>query len=405
LIEIPVHPLLPAGFEGSWFAGDQHLHTAFSIDAFFLEGTAELVTDYAATAQTIGLDWIIITDHTNLNFAFWYKPWMFFVGELMARYVRNTNDYLVLQGQEMGIGSPGASGEAAHLLVYPRTADSTGFLQNPCPGLLFNHIKCEPEQVILDRVNDNGGIGFIAHPFDFAPLFFAPWDQSSNAVGWAGIEIFNSDVSIFEPQDQQSVDWWHELLNEIAPPQDGQLAVRAGYPTRFPVGIGNSDAHQPARIGNTFTYIRLPDSINGNGILSREDLMDAFVNGRCVASNGPLVFGQINGAGTGEVAIVSANLNQLAVTLQTTSEFGPVGDYKITVLVNGIERLAIPPSGSPDYQTTIVLHDLLDPPDKFVTLRAERVNGIGGAPSGVDFQAIANPIWLEFSKSDPVSPN
>jgi hypothetical protein len=132
--------------------------------------------------------------------------------------------------------------------------------------------------------------------------------------------------------------------------------------------------------------------------------MDAFVNGRCVASNGPLVFGQINGAGTGEVAIVSAIQNQLAVTLQTTSEFGPVGDYKITVLVNGLERSVIPPSGSPDYQTTIVLQNLLGPPDKFVTLRAERADSIGGAPSGVVFQAIANPIWLEFSISDPVNP-
>ncbi|UCH21406.1 MAG: PHP domain-containing protein [Deltaproteobacteria bacterium] len=403
LIEIPVQQPLPVGIEGAWFAGDQHLHTAFSIDALFLEGTAELTAAYAETAQTIGLDWIIITDHTNLNFAFWYKPWMFNIGELLARHYRNKNDYLVLQGQEMGVGSIGAFGEAAHLLVYPRTADSTGFLQNPCSGLLFNHINCEPEQVIIDRVNDNGGIGFIAHPFDFAPLSYAQWDQASNAAGWAGIEIFNSDVATFEPEDQQSIDWWHEMLNEIAPPQGGQLAQRADFPTRFPVGIGNSDAHQPALIGNTFTYIRLPGNTNGNGMLSREDLMDAFVNGRCVASNGPLVFGQINGAGTGEVAIVSAKQNQLAVTLQTTSEFGPVGDYQITVLVNGLERTVIPPSGSPDHQTTIVLDNLLSPPDKFVTLRAERANCIDCVTSGVVFQAIANPIWLEFSTSDPVT--
>ena len=276
---------------------------------------------------------------------------------------------------------------------------------NAPQALIFNHINCEPEQVIIDRVNDNGGISFIAHPFDSAPLFFAQWDQTSSAVGWAGIEIFNSEVAIFEPEDQQSIDWWHEMLNEIAPPKGGQLAERTDFPTRFPIGIGNSDAHQPARIGNTFTYIRLPSNTNGNGILSREDLMDAFVNGRCVASNGPLVFGQINGAGTGEVAIISAIQNQLAVTLQTTVEFGPVGDYKITVLVNGFERLVIPPSGSPDYQITIVFNNLLGPPDKFVTLRAESANCIGCASSGVVFQAIANPIWLEFSASDPVSPN
>ena len=78
LIEIPVQPPLPRG-EGSWLAGDQHLHTAFSIDVFFLDGTSDLVTDYAVTAQMIGLDWIIITDHTNIGFLSWYQPWMFFL--------------------------------------------------------------------------------------------------------------------------------------------------------------------------------------------------------------------------------------------------------------------------------------------------------------------------------------
>ena len=67
-IEILVHPPLPAGSDGSWFSGDQHLHTAFSIDAFF-DGTTELIADYAATAQTVGLDWIVVTDHNNVTIA------------------------------------------------------------------------------------------------------------------------------------------------------------------------------------------------------------------------------------------------------------------------------------------------------------------------------------------------
>jgi hypothetical protein len=396
-VVIAVQPPLPTGAGGSWFAGDQHLHTAYSIDAFFLEGNADIVTDFAMTAQTVGLDWIIITDHTNLNFLFWYQPYLFSAGESMAQTFRNTNDYLVLQGQEMGIGAQGFFGEAAHLLVYPYTVDSTGFLPNPCPGLLFNHVNCEPEQVILDRVNDNGGIGFIAHPFDSVPLFYAKWNLESDAVGWAGLEIFNSDLAVFSPEDEQSIGWWHDLLNQIDPPQNGQLAVRPDYPTRFPVGLGNSDAHQPGRIGNTFTYANLPGVARGFGMVPREDVMDAFVKGRCVASNGPLVFGEIEGAGTGEVAILPPGQNQLAVTLQTTPEFGPVGDYQVTVLVNGSQRAVIPPSGSPDFQTTIVLQDLLSPPDKFVTLRAERTNCPSCPPGGVVYHAIANPIWLEFS--------
>ena len=314
----------------------------------------------------------------------------------MAWQFRNNQDYLVLQGQEMGIGSPGPFGEPAHLLVYPRTANSTGFLPNPCLGLIFNHVNCEPEQVILDRVNDNGGIGFVAHPFDSSPFFFAEWGQQSGAVGWAGLEIFNSKVATLDPEDEQSIAWWYELLNQIAPPQGGQLGDRPDFPTRFPVGLGNSDAHQPGHIGNTFTYAKLPVIETGNEMVSREALMDAFVDGRCVASNGPLVFGEINGAGTGEVAVLSANQNQLMVTLHTTLEFGPVGDYEITVLVNGSERTVVPPSGSPDTQMTIILEDLLEPPDKFVTIHAKRVICPGCPFDQVVFQAIANPIWLQF---------
>ena len=214
-VEIPVQPPLPTGNDDSWFAGDQHLHTAFSIDAFLLDGTNQLITDYAATAQILGLDWIIITDHTNVGFNVWYQPWMFAVGELLAAIYRVGADHLVLQGQEMGVGSIGWFGEPAHLLVYPRIADTTGFLPNPCSGLIFNHVNCEPEQVIIDRVNNSGGIGFIAHPFDSSSLAYAAWNINADISGWAGLEIFNSAVGAFGPEDQQSVDWWHELLNAI----------------------------------------------------------------------------------------------------------------------------------------------------------------------------------------------
>ena len=51
----------------AWFAGDQHLHTTYSLDALVLDGTTETVTDYAAAAELIGLDWIIVTDHSEIS--------------------------------------------------------------------------------------------------------------------------------------------------------------------------------------------------------------------------------------------------------------------------------------------------------------------------------------------------
>lgn len=403
-VAIPVQPPLPDGTDGSWFAGDQHLHTAYSIDAFFLEGTHENVREFADTARTIGLDWIIITDHTNLDFLVWYQPYLFRFGEFMARSYRERNDYLVLQGQEMGVASAGTFGEAAHLLVYPHTLDSTGFLVNPCPKFPFKHASCEPEQVILDRVNVNGGIGFIAHPFDFVPFFFAPWDRESGAVGWAGIEILNSDLGLVRDPDVQAIAWWHQLLNEIPAPLGGRLADRPDYPTRFPVGMGNSDAHQPARIGKTFSYARMPGVVRGAGMVPREDLMSAFLEGRLVASNGPLAYGEIHGAGTGGVAAVSTGPTPITLTLETTPEFGPVSDYVLRILVNGSLRRIVPPNGASGFQRTVVVEETFSPPDKFVTIAAERFQCDGCVEEELGFVSLANPIWLEISTSGATAP-
>ena len=299
-----------------------------------------------------------------------------------------------------GVGALGPFGEPAHLLAYPRAADSTGYLSNQCNGLIFNHVNCEPEQVIVDRINNAGGIGFIAHPFESNPFSYAAWDIDAGVVGWGGLEIFNASNGGFGLDDQQSVDWWHELLRDIDPPAGGQLGDRADFPTRFPVGLGNSDAHEPSDIGNTFTYAMLPDTDHtATPKPPREDVMEAFVSGRVVASNGPLVYGEINGAGTGEVASLSPGANQLLVTLMTTPEFGPVGDYEVTVLVDGFPHTVIGPSGSPDFATTIVLDDLLEPPDKFVTLQAERVVCNDCPTNAITYRALANPIWLEFTSN------
>jgi hypothetical protein len=403
-VAIPVQPLLPDGADGSWFAGDQHLHTAYSLDAYFLDGTHENVTQFAAAAQAIGLDWIILTDHSNVDFLVWYRPFLFAFGEAMAKAYRNRNDYLVLQGQEMGLGRPGRFGEPAHLLAYPRDRDSTGYIANPCTRFLFGHANCESEQVILDRINGSGGMGFIAHPFGAGPFFYAPWDRENGAVGFAGLEIFSNSSGLLGDEDMKAISWWYELLNEIPPPEGGRLASRADYPTRFPVGIGNSDAHQPARIGNAFTYARLPEVARGAGMVPRQELMGAFVEGRLVVSNGPLAYAEIEGAGTGEVAAVSPGENEITLTLETTPELGPVSDYEMAVLVNGARRRLVPPDGAAGFLRTIVVEETFSPPDKFVTVAARRIRCDGCAPNELAFVSLSNPIWLELRTPHAAAP-
>ncbi|MCA9289795.1 MAG: CehA/McbA family metallohydrolase [Phycisphaerales bacterium] len=371
---------------GTWFAGDQHLHTRYSLDAFVLDGTTEVVTDYAAASEVIGLDWIIITDHSNVHVSWlgedFYTPAQFAEASAQAAAYRAEHDYLVLYSEEMGLGSTGLFNLPSHMLAYPADADSMGYLPNPSSGLVFGLANCEPEQVIIDRIADAGGFGFIAHPYDAASLAFVPWNWTNGAVGWAGLEIWSDTNGVFKATDASAFAQWQALLNDIEAPFAGALAERPDFPTRFPVGLGNSDAHEPGLIGRTFTYARL-------GAPTRPEVAAAFAAGRCVASNGPLLYGEMAGAGIGDVALLNAVNRRLDVTLETTPEFGATGLYAIQVIVNGTVRATIPPSGGSDFAVTVSIDDLpLEPGDTHLTLRADRTDGV--------YRAMTNPVWFQF---------
>ncbi|UCC30137.1 MAG: CehA/McbA family metallohydrolase [Phycisphaerales bacterium] len=370
-----------------WYAGDQHLHTTYSIDAFIVYRTEENVADYATAAELSGLDWIIITDHSNVHFSWrgteYYAPEQFAEGAMQAESYSAEHSFVVLYGQEMGAGQTGPLALPSHYLAYPFSSPSTGYLENPSTRLIFNTAGCEPQQVIIDRVNDAGGFGFIAHPFRFGILGYARWDFDNHATGWAGVEIWSDKNGEIKRADELALRKWHELLDTIPGPQEGVLAERPDFPNAFPVGLGSSDAHEPRLIGATFTYARADGA-------SREDIVDALMNGRCVASNGPLLFGELNGAQIGDVAILPENDNDLHLTLMTTPEFGPAGDYALTVFVNGAVHTVVPPTGDPGFSLIVELDDCdLAPPDTFVTVRADSVND--------RFHAITNPIWLQFA--------
>ena len=137
-------------------------------------------------------------------------------------------------------------------------------------------------------------------------------------------------------------------------------------------------------MGATFTYVRMNS-------VTRENLMIALVTGRAVASNGPLLFGHINGEGIGDVATGIGEGVEMEITLQTTAEFGPVGDYTITVNVNGKPRTVIPLTDGSVF-STIIQVDGLDfaLPDKRVTIRADSLDG--------NWHAFTNPIWIELPR-------
>ncbi len=375
------------GSGSQWYAGDQHLHTVYSVDAFLLHQNLFNAGWYALAADIYGLDWIVTTDHSNIHFSLfgyeWYTEDQFELSVQQTGDYREATGFQSYAGQELGLGAQGFFNEPSHFLAYPKEVDSMGYLENPSSGMITGHLNCEPEQVILDRVTAAGGMGFVAHPFVGSFLFYEGWNFSNGATGHAGFEIWCAEDGTFQDTDEQALVKWLELLGDIPAPSGGQLSERPGFPTRFPVGIGNSDAHTIGAIGNTFTYSRLYQ-------LDRVGIMNGLTDGRCIASNGPLAFGTINGAGPGEVAVrVVDGENTIELTLQSTAEFGPVGDYEIRILVDGVPRVVIPPSGMPGDSVVFEVDDLvLSPQDSYVNVFAASAVGIP--------QCYANPIWLQF---------
>jgi len=161
-----------------WFAGDQHIHTSFSVDAVILDGTEQEPYEYSQYAESIGLDWAIFTDHSNITYSEvwgdrdWYVESQFNWGQSECQQYRNDHDWLAIYSQEMGLGQQGTWDLASHMLCLPFEQDLAGMLPNPSDGLVYGHANCESEQTIINRINDAGAFGFIAHPYDWAYLTF-----------------------------------------------------------------------------------------------------------------------------------------------------------------------------------------------------------------------------------------
>jgi hypothetical protein len=381
-----------SGHDAIWSAGDQHLHTTWSLDAYALEGTEEGPAGYADAARSFGLDWIMITDHSNVH-AWYFGTWFFTpeqheIARQEAADYRSSEGWPVLYSQEMGLGRTGFWDLPSHMLVYPLDTFDAPYLENPSSGLVFGHAECEDEQVILDRINSNGCYGFIAHPYEEGTLSFAKWDWDNGATGWAGLELWSNAEGEFHEADLSSLEKWHDLLGDIAPPSGGSLAARPGFPTRFPVGVGNSDAHTVSAIGNVFTYARLDD-------VTPATLREAFLTGRCVASDGPLVTIDVNTAGIGDVAILPDGRGRAVVRLETTAEFGPVSDYAFVLERDGATLMELPTSDVSGYAVEFVI----DSPTMFadatyLTAWAQR--------SDLERLAMTNPVWLQSAEAGDV---
>jgi hypothetical protein len=190
------------------YVGALHMHSVYS------DGSGE-VEDIAKAASEIGLDYIILTDHNTLRalaegYEGWYKNTLLLVGcEINDK--NNVNHYLAFGIKE---------------------AYSTRF---------------SAEQYVK-KVNEAGGIGFIAHPHEkrkhmkeHPPYPWVDWDIND----FTGIEIWNHMSEWMENLTEQNKyqAFLHPLRSIVAPPSETIKVWDELNLKRRVVGIGGVDAH------------------------------------------------------------------------------------------------------------------------------------------------------------------
>ncbi|NDJ84974.1 MAG: CehA/McbA family metallohydrolase [Chloroflexi bacterium] len=199
------------------YLGNMHMHTPYS------DGEASH-REIASAAQLAGLDFVIVTDHN-----IWVKGVEGYYGDDGSGYV------LLLVGEE--IHDRTRHPQVNHCLVYGANQEMSHYASDP--------------QALVDAVGEQGGLSFLAHPFDRKIV----WQPESETIPWVdwqvqrftGLEIWNymscfKDIlvtpwktlrRVFEPEKavigprKDTLAKWDELLT------DGHYVV----------GIGNADAH------------------------------------------------------------------------------------------------------------------------------------------------------------------
>lgn len=249
------------------YVGAIHMHSIYS------DGTGN-VEEIAGFANEVGLDYIMITDHNTLR-------------ALKEGYQKWFNDTLVLVGCELNDRE-----NKNHYLAF---------------GIDEAYSTRLSAKEYVSKVNEVGGIGFIAHPHEKRssmeehPAFpWTDWEISN----FTGIEIWNHMSEWMEglTEENKYNHFVHPLRSIVAPPAETLAKWDELNLERKVVGIGGVDAHAhkinvlgffevevfPYKVlfKSIRTHILTNESVDKNDVeKSKRILYDALKSGRCFVSN------------------------------------------------------------------------------------------------------------------------
>ncbi len=340
-----------------WFAGDQHSHTSYEKDfGFCIWEWPDTMGSMISAAISMDLNWQVFTDH---SFGIDGTTWGAAYNECTTYNNQHpAGAYRCLYGEEVATGDRSNQFDISHYLELPRDSDNVGYEADGCSSLCNS---CNPEQAVVNDINNKGGMGFIAHPYD-ADFSWADW----SVTGWRGLEVVNSIDATWGAEDESAFNKWKDLLSS---------GVQV-------VGVSDSDAHYTEDVGRTFTYCQMPE-------LSTAGVRTALSEGRCVFGNGPLVYFEIAGKKIGDSLAACPGSTSISIdAYRGDASMGYLDT--IGVYVNGLLRDEIPfAENLTEFHGARELE--LAPADRYLYLR---VQDRGAAKT---YKAFTNPVWLSIS--------
>lgn len=339
------------------YAGDDHTHSTNS------DGKGTIRQNVDSAYEDKMLSWLYSTDHNAVTQK----------AETEAETKRHNGKFISITGTE--ISSPGKG----HALAYG-VGDAVPEYR---VGKEVNG-KVLTWQDIVDSVNEDGGLFYVAHPNYPGIVFSDPYGIRE----YTGIEVWNGFYHAMDADKNVNTfafDYWDDVN-------------RRGDKKYF--GIANSDGHSYGKMGDPYIKTEMNS-------LTYENIQEILGNGSYYGSNGPELRYDIEGVGMGE----TLNIKQNGKVDFNITAFDPNYDLVNVKLIKNtitgdtdgksevIFNEDLKDQGLKEFKTTLSL-DVK--PNEFyrievVSEKGTTGDGGKGMGQGQGF-AYSNPIWIGSSE-------
>ncbi len=341
---------LPLRNTSQWYYGDTHYHSSYTND---VKEYGNPVPDTRAAAEAIGLDWLVITDHSvdlEDGNPYWedrltQSRW----DDLGLEISKNSDERVrLLRGEEVTLlGQPGKGDDTLHMLVFGAGFDKlvpgafakeslfadVAIRLNRFTADLYKHLfgaiyRLEEVLTGVDQagqatpalkgraIHTQGALAFAAHPASFAQAPGGTWEFYDLTQPIHGMEAWNGRIRFHAAKEElpfenwkkakvwaksanrQGIEMWDQLLQQKVELADPRFVLLAGSDAHggFNYSEGwwidwNGLRADDNCLGKVRTLLYLPHR-GPNEVRyapTEAEVTAAIRTGSCVITDGPVV--------------------------------------------------------------------------------------------------------------------